>query len=147
MAKRTKQEKKRVSYYDTEKEALKFVEDSKNIHKIRSKNLRQFCEFYKLYTQIPFIAMDKEDTEKEITRLTNFQGAKLFLAMINQKNCKERKEIEKLAKNCNLNMDWSMSKRTCYDYMNALKFIKNCDKASKEMFSNFVDNTLGGGKK
>lgn len=127
---------KPVSYYDT-KDKDKYIADDKNLAKIRSKNLRQFCKFYKMMEETPVIlSLKSERPIKDLlSDIHSRKGAKAILSQIKEN---KNPELIKLSKNLGINIAW-LSKRTIYDYMNALKFIRACEGRRERMMLGLFD--------
>lgn len=120
-----------VSYYDIEQgEGIEYISNEKNLKKIRSKNLRDFLEFYQsVHLQmINDILQGKKELPDDI--IHQYKGAKIHFMM------KKASQLSKsLPPDILERIDWgsAISQRTVYDYMNAVKYIKAVDKARIEL--------------
>lgn len=113
------------SYYDIPRgKGAEYIGDEKSLAKIRNKSLRRFLKLLELHRLTPWATLPDEDTMKILHRR---EGATLYMLSITNKELLERglnPEILKLTS--------TLSKRTLYDYMNAIKYIKAIDEAEIE---------------
>lgn len=125
------------SYYDT-KDKDKYINDEKSLSKIRSKNLRQFCKFYDFIETAPTIfglSVKTQKEREEIMEAThNIKGAKAFFTTLKQEELiKMGLNPELLKQIINL-----VSKRTIYDYMNTVKFIRACNNKHNRIVAELI---------
>jgi gas vesicle protein len=120
-------------YYDIEESGLEYIENEKNLNKIRNQSLRRFLMFYQT---IDLYLMLMIRTGKEIDKPFSYEGAKYILSSEKRKEIAEMvgKLDPKIRDSLKLNKnDIEFSKRTVYDYMNAMKYIKAIHKARSDL--------------
>lgn len=126
---------KAVSYYDT-KDKDKYLADDKNLKKIRSKNLREFCKFYLAMKEAPLVLSLFKDMDYMKTQGQDFAG--VVLSKIKSESHPDKEELEKIAVETGRNVRW-VTKRTLYDYMNACKFILAAEQRTNRMMKSIVE--------
>lgn len=136
---------RKLSYYDIEGKAMDFVQDDKNLSKIRSKTLRQFCRFYRNLEIMPILngmfGDTDEELEKEFWEGHSFWGAykSLMLAKDKELDSNTLKFIKEYEKENKTHITRAR-RRNVYDYMNARRFIIACNKLYREMMNNMLGN-------
>jgi len=136
---KTKNKKEDKSYYNIKGKSMEYVQDEKNLNKIRSKNLRNFCRFYR-DSEITPIIVGLRNGEEDFMAFHRFSGAYGILANTQQKEMKPEllKKLKEFEKEQKVRLKW-VSNRSVYDYMNARKFILACKNIYNEMMMGMLD--------
>jgi len=121
------------SYYDIEGPAIDYLNNQKNLKKIRSKNLRDFIKFYELTRISIYREVNVEKQPVPNWKLHQYEGARYFLYVAKYKEIFEKlvNKLQPYILKRTLRRFY-ISPKTVYDYMNAMKYIRAVEKAKGE---------------
>lgn len=122
--------KEKKSYYDINRKGVEYISNEKNLKKIRSKNLRQFCKFYENIKLLPYLQiLSGNEIIPTEELLKNKRGAGKNLIFNQMKELKAAGISQELFKS----VRWGFSERTIYDYMNAFKYLNAVDNSKEDL--------------
>lgn len=127
------------SYYETEGKGLDYIADENNLKKITNKSLCNFLKYYQTLELSPYITDDI--TTERLDEIQSYKGAKDILSSIKKEKITEifNKLIPEIRSQGVLyDKDIKYSRRTVYNYMNAMKYIRAVGKAKSELHNELI---------